>query len=431
LLVYGEVSERRNHSKSRQTTLLDSQLHYSLQPVHLCTDIQRALSFEMARTKQTARKSTGGVAPRRQLAGSSRLPVLYYNYGRRPSHQQKISADPATPQIVTSTRADCSAAQRTVLYTPELIVIILSQLPHSSLLKAKSVNKTWASLFGYIEIQASLFLRPRPAGSALYVQTQSDILMDKFSTFWPIQGKDNAVFYKSSKAETPYPEEWNETPVGAMHIQDPPETPSQITTTTYPLQQRERSDKLPCWQQWRQLLVYQPPIEALELVQQVSQRSGGTLEFRTVIPRPNGLRMGFLYDAVRHWHEVERSPVELLWNRRTGDLTDQQQIYVNGPSFKLSEDKSCVTIWGHSSVGCGQYGGLTYANRSNPTTQMIRSGDEEVEYCMSEPRGMSFDPSLLYAALQRRLKNQADQADQEDQEAQEDQDEEEEIDYEE
>ncbi|EPE29067.1 hypothetical protein GLAREA_00225 [Glarea lozoyensis ATCC 20868] len=380
----------------------------------------------MARTKQTARKSTGGVAPRRQLPGSSNLLALYYNYGRRRTRQQKIPTDPVTPKTITTfTIANSSVAQRTVLSTPELIVIILSQLPHSSLLKAKSVNRTWAGLFGHIEIQAALFLRPRPEGSASYVQTQSDILTDKFSTFWPIKGKDNAVFHKSAKVETPYPEEWNEISVGASNIHDPPKAHSQSTSTIQQPQIRERSDKLPSWQQWRQLLVCQPPIEALELIQQVCRRSGDTLEFRSVILRPDGLRMGFLYDAVRHWHEVECSPVELLWNRKTGDLTDEKRIYVDCPSFKVSEDKSCLTIWGQTSVGCGQYGGLTYANRSNPTIQNIRSGNEEVEYRMSEPREISYDVGLLYAALQRRLNNQVQQEDQEDQ------DEEEEIDYEE
>ena len=271
----------------------------------------------MARTKQTARKSTGGAAPRRQLAGSSSYPPLYYSYGKRPSQQQLISETPMIPDTVSITyEAISSAAQKTVLSTPDLLVIILSQLPHSALLKAKRVNRTWASLFGYVEIQAALFQHPRPKVSALYVEIHSDILMDKFSTFWPINGEDKAVFSKSSTVKTFHPEEWNETPVDASNSHDPSKTRLQNTTTLQPQQQRGNGDKCPYWQQWRQLLICQPPIEALELVQEVNRRGGGTLEFRTVIPRPDGLRMGFLYDAVRHWHEVERSPVELLWNRR-------------------------------------------------------------------------------------------------------------------
>ncbi|KAE9364040.1 hypothetical protein N431DRAFT_432146 [Stipitochalara longipes BDJ] len=367
----------------------------------------------MARTKQTARKSTGGAAPRRQLAGSGSHLPLYYNYGKRPSQQQIISENPTIPDTVSITReAISSAAQKTVLSAPDLLVIILSQLPHSSLLKAKRVNRTWASLFGHVEIQAALFQHPRPKGSALCVETHSDILMDKFSTFWPINGEDKAVFSTNPTMKTFHPEEWNEIPVDASNSHDPPETHLQNTTTLQPQQQRGHGDKCPYWQQWRQLLICQPPIEALELVQEVNQRVGGTLEFRTVIPRPDGLQMGFLYDAVRHWHEVERSPVELLWNRRTGDLIHHYQIYVDGPSFKTIEDKPCITIWGRTSVGCGQYGGLTYANyRSAQRAQVIKSGDEEVEYYMSEPKRTSFDLSLLYASIEQDTKDQEDQED--------------------
>ncbi|KFX98178.1 hypothetical protein O988_04475 [Pseudogymnoascus sp. VKM F-3808] len=193
-----------------------------------------------------------------------------------------------------------------VLSTPDVLVIILSQLPHSSLLKAKLVNETWAGVFENVEIQASLFVRPRPKESALYTETYSDLLINKFLT-WP----------------------------------------------TNPA---EYEDKHHSWQ-WRQLLVCQPPVEALEIVQQVNQRFGGTLEFRTIIPRPGGLRMGFLYDAIRYWHQVENSSVELLWNRKTGDFTDSMRIYPDGSNYKTLDDKPCVTIWGKTGVGCGQYGG--------------------------------------------------------------------------
>lgn len=317
------------------------------------------------------------------------------------------------PDTVSISReAISSAAQKTVLSTPDLLLIILSQLPHSSLLKAKCVNRTWASLFGQVEIQAALFQRPRPKGSALYVETHSDILMDKFSTFWPINGEDKAVFSRSSTVKTFHPEDWNEISVDVSNSHDPSETRLQNTTTLQPQQQRGHGDKCPYRQQWRQLLICQPPIEALELVQEVDQRVGGTLEFRTVILRPEGLRMGFLYDAVRHWHEVERSPVELLWNRRTGDLVRYDQIYVDGPSFKTIEDKRCVTISGRTSVGCGQYGGLTYQNYlSAQRVHAIKSGDEEVEYCMSEPKRTSCDLSFLSDFTEQDTEDQEDQED--------------------
>lgn len=366
----------------------------------------------MARTKQNARKSTGAAAPRRPLAGlsctwSGRRP-LHYNYGKRPSQQQSISESPRILDSVLIPReGNSSTAQKTVLSSPDLLIIILSQLPHSSLLNAKRVNSTWASLYGHVEIQAALFQRPRPKGSALHVETHSDILIDKFSTFWPINGEDKAVFSKCSTVDTFHPEEWNELPVDASDSRDPSETRLQRTTALQPQQQPGHGDKCPYREQWRQLLICQPSIEALELVQEVSQRAGGTLEFRTVIPRPDGLRMGFLYAAVRHWHEVERSPVELLWNRRTGDLVHHNQFYVDGPSFKTMEDKPCVTILGKTSVGCGQYGGLTYANcGAVRIPQVIESDDEEVEYCMSAPKRISFDLSLLYDSSEQDTEDQ-------------------------
>jgi len=322
----------------------------------------------------------------------------------------------ASDTVSTPHEAFSSAAQKKVLSAPDLLVIILSQLPHSSLLNAKSVNKTWASLFGHVEIQAALFQYPRPNGSALYVEPHSDILMDKFSTFWPINGEDKAVFSKSSTVKTFHAEEGSEVPVNALKSHNPSGTRLPSRATLQPQQQRDHVDKCPYSQQWRQLLICQPPIEALELVQEVSQRVGGSLEFRTVIPRPDGLRMGFLYDAVRHWHEVERSPVELLWNRRTGDLVHQDQIYVGGPSFKSTGDKPCVTIWGHTSVGCGQYGGLTYANYQSAQRAQVIKSDEEVEYFMSEPKRMSFDLSFLYASIEQDTGDQEDQEDEEDQE---------------
>lgn len=205
-------------------------------------------------------------------------------------------------------------------------MIILSQLPHSSLLKAKLVSKTWASVFDNVEIRASLFECPRPKESALYTETYSDLLMDKFLAPWP--------------------------------------------TNKY-----EYADNPLSWQ-WRQLLVCQPPVEALEIAQQVNQRFGGTIEFRTIIPRPNDLRMEFLYDAIRHWHQVERSSVKLLWNRKTGDIADSNDYYPDGPGYKTSDDKPCITIWGRNCVGFGQYGGLTFdhyhSSQDNTQTQKPR-----------------------------------------------------------
>ncbi|KAJ2979514.1 hypothetical protein NQ176_g3205 [Zarea fungicola] len=279
------------------------------------------------------------------------------------------------------------AAQRTVLSTPDLLIIILSQLPHSSLLKAQRVNKTWAGLFDNVELQAALFRQPRPKGSALYVEAHSDVLMHHFPTFWPINGRDPRQFHSRAfqkQQVTASNSDWS-----YLHDEATPEL-------TY-VSQDDYDDGCPHRQKWRQLLVCQPPVNVLELVQEVSRRgSSGLLEFRTIIRRPDGLRMGFLYDAVRHWKTNERSKAELLWNRQTGDIkypNDRGEDEA-GP---VEEGEPCLTIWGHSSVGCGQYGGLTYSNYSARTQrtarQVIFSDDGDVEYsmlCLGEV------PSRLY-----------------------------------
>ncbi|OBT73172.1 hypothetical protein VF21_07919 [Pseudogymnoascus sp. 05NY08] len=309
----------------------------------------------MARTKQTARKSTGGAAPRSQLASGSRQRGAYlFSYGDLPVRHDDVSEEPIIPDISmvlnTETTSD---AQTEVFSTPDVLVIILSQLPHSFLLKAKLVNKTWASVFDNVEIRASLFECPRPKESALYTETYSDLLMDKFLAPWPT----NEDGYANNQLS---------------------------------------------WQ-WRQLLVCQPPVKALEIVQEVNERFGGNIEFRTIIPRPNGLRMGFLYDAIRHWHQVERSSVKLLWNRKTGDLVDSRHYYPDGPGYKTSGDKPCVTISGRNGVGCGQYGGLTFehyhsSQTQKPRVRVIESDDEKVEFSMSEPKSVALDMMLLLAS---------------------------------
>jgi hypothetical protein len=236
-----------------------------------------------------------------------------------------------------------SEAQKTVLSTPDILVLILSQLPHSSLLQAQLVNTTWAGLYNHVQIQAALFRCPRPPASALYCEPYSDLLIEKFfSSFWPgSQEQYTAAFHAP---------------------------------------------------QWRDLLVSQPPARALEIIQDISCRGGGNLEFRTIIPRPEGLRMGFLYDAIRHWHEEEGSGVRLFWHRTTGQ-PGSNRSYANGINFKTADSVPCVTILGKNSVGCGQWGGRTYSDYSygnhqsqRPAARIIRSGEEVVEFIMSRPK---------------------------------------------
>ncbi|KAH7420100.1 hypothetical protein BKA64DRAFT_652369 [Cadophora sp. MPI-SDFR-AT-0126] len=372
----------------------------------------------MARTKQTARKSTSGAAPRRQLAGLHHRSYHSLKYSQLPSHRHTLTSHP-----INSSTSKASKAQDKVLSTPDLLIIILSQLPHSSLLKAKLVNKTWASLFGNVEIQAALFVNPRPKESAMYTEMYSDLLTDRWADFWSVSGvhedeedsdgeeseKEQSEAGKPDRVESDG-EGLSEAvvPKGSIGKRHHPKEHVKTDgrgriTLELRLSRHSDSTDTPHPWQWRQLLFCQPPVEILEIVQQINRRSGPTLEFRTTIHRPGGLRMGFLYDSVRYWHEVERSSVELLWDRKTGDLVDEWNYYIDGDSFKTEEDKPCVTIWGKTSVGCGQYGGLTYESYGPPRegqarkarTRYIKSGDEQVAFQMSEPRAISYDLSFL------------------------------------
>ena len=189
----------------------------------------------MARKKQTARPSTGEKACWKPLASSRSHAPLYYNYGKRPSQQHINSENHLVPNTASNPHtAMSSAAQEMVLSTPDLLIIILSQLPHSSLLKAKGVNKTWASLFGHAEIQAALFQRPRPKASAMHAETYSDILMDRFGAFWPINGEDKAVFSKRSTVKTFHPETWSNIPINVSNSHDPSQVHSQETKALQP-----------------------------------------------------------------------------------------------------------------------------------------------------------------------------------------------------
>lgn len=205
------------------------------------------------RTKQTARKSTGDTAPRKTLCGGTRRPV-YYDYGRPPLQQHIVSKEPIIPDTAMNPHAAMTSdARKEVLSAPDLLVIILSQLPHSSLLRAKFVNRRWASLFEHVEIQAALFARPRPKESALYTEIYSDVLMDRFSTFWPINGEDKAVFAKSSTLNKFHSKESNETPVDESDIHCLSEMHSSEKKPLHPPQQGF-ADKCH-YSQWRQFLI--------------------------------------------------------------------------------------------------------------------------------------------------------------------------------
>lgn len=293
-------------------------------------------------------------------------------------------------------REECVSAQARVLSSPELLVNILSQLPHSSLLKAQRVSKTWADLFATAEIQAALFQRPRPTGSPIYVEPYSDILEARFPAFFPTTTQTLGWFSRSYVMDELLREVWSKLPIDKAHNGGVPSRGLRYDTL-HNVQSRKRPRiQCPHRRKWSEMLVAQPPIRALELIQQVEVQFGDTVEFRAVILCPDGLRMGLLYDAVKHCHDVEESRAKLLWNRRTGDVTAKHISYVDGTGFGTDRDQPCVTVLGRSVDGCTNATGvsLTYRNHANGRAgrgQVIQSGEEDFPYCMSGPKFLSYD----------------------------------------
>lgn len=295
-------------------------------------------------------------------------------------------------------------AQEEVLSSPDLLLIILSQLPHSSLLRAQRVNRTWASLFRHAEIQAALFQAPRPDDSASYAEIHSDILMAKLPGFWPVSGQVRRDRYHGEPASVFHNFlqkdvarwNWYEIPADDAHNHILEKNTLRFKDRAgYSMRRRqEPKSKCPYRHKWAHLLVCQPPIEALELVQTVGQWAEGSLEYRTTVHCPNGLRMGLLYDSVKQWYHVEDVWAELLWYRRTGDMIEKFYFYDDGSTFKAADDKPCVTIAGSANSGCDHDGGLTnshYDSGEGIPARVIKTDGEVVEYLMSGPKLVQLD----------------------------------------
>jgi hypothetical protein len=273
------------------------------------------------------------------LIGFDDLPATHEESQQCPS----IAVDNSLKFTARKQMTTPSRAQRTVLATPELLVLILSQLPHSSLLRAKLVNTTWASVFEFPEVQAALFLCPRPKNAALYAEPYSDLLLSMVldTSVWPSESSDFWRFLSSKIS------------------------PNLLN-----------------------VLVCQPAVEYLEVIDIVSPDQGDVLEFRATIGCPEGLRLRFLVDAVKNWFYSSRQ-TKILWNRKIGDPADGSVIYTDGNDYKRFDRKPCITILVKTLLH-----GFLRRRREGDWT--IRSGSKDITFTMSEPRKVrlieSFQP---------------------------------------
>lgn len=77
---------------------------------------------------------------------------------------------------------------------------------------------------------------------------------------------------------------------------------------------------------------------------------------------------------------------EMLWKKRIGDITAEHREHADDPSFKATDSELCLTIAQHNSYGCARSRGRT--NRTFGKAQVLESGGEEIEFCMSQPKRM-------------------------------------------
>ncbi|KAJ6783537.1 hypothetical protein PWT90_10060 [Aphanocladium album] len=232
--------------------------------------------------------------------------------------------------------------------------------------------------------------------------------MAKLSNFAPCTGR-NATGYANSEVAGRFRlMAWCELPIDKSHNPDLSPRLRSVAACER-LLPRGTVASCPHQQKWSDIRISQSPIEALELVQEFELGYRETLEFRAVILCPRDLLLGLLYDAVKHWHDIERSRAQLLWHRKTGDVTCRGHAYADGIGFTTTAHLPCVTILGRTAGMCDQEIGLTSRNweeGQGSRVQVINSGGEDFQYCMSEPKTIWHEDSPMDAENAARfLKN--------------------------
>ncbi|KAI0468323.1 hypothetical protein F4859DRAFT_211449 [Xylaria cf. heliscus] len=190
----------------------------------------------MARTKQTARQSTGGRAP------------------RRPFHER------------STTVADVWAIT-------EIAEHILAHLPMKDLLLVQRVSTSWRELIRTSPVlQELLFMRPRQS-QATQTSSSDDIPIREFN---PLLIEHMPLWFSTNK------DAWS------LSVKD---APWAQTVSRLVFLRRDAS--------WRHMLLAQPPFTTFESVRQVHAMGGDRLSVGC-IEQPDGVRMGLAYDKAVH-----------------------------------------------------------------------------------------------------------------------------------
>ncbi|KAJ7692869.1 hypothetical protein B0H17DRAFT_1060892 [Mycena rosella] len=155
-----------------------------------------------------------------------------------------------------------STARDTVVSTPELLALILAQLPmRDLLLTAPLISKTWHEVTLSPTVQRALFFQPDPSPSA---PITNPLLMEVFPPFFAPEGTNRWAWPGTASSIASMP--WAKAPEAF-----------------------KRADA-----SWRRMLLVQPPAQKMIVVETCHGQMGDS-ESRTVL-HDGPLRMGQLYD---------------------------------------------------------------------------------------------------------------------------------------
>ncbi|KAF7341836.1 F-box domain protein [Mycena sanguinolenta] len=184
-----------------------------------------------------------------------------------------------------------SAAQEDILATPELLELILAQLPMRDLLvTAPLVSKTWRATTLVPALQRALFFLPSASSNSEPIQNL--LLAAAFPTFF-------ASHAGACYARTFMVMPWNKAPDAFKR----PEA------------------------SWRRMLLTQPPVRGMAITQTYSPRVR-----RAMLRDPEGLRMGVLYDLGVQFVHRSAASFRILWHH-AGDIHFESNLTVAVKEF--------------------------------------------------------------------------------------------------
>lgn len=289
----------------------------------------------MARTKQTARKSTGGAAPPKHPAG-------WY---------------PDPPQAPSA------------MLIPEVLVSILRRLPVKDLLLAQSVCSFWNDTIRQNPIlQKSLFFLPESAQLSDHhtERTINPLLIGKFPTWFAVQPDKDFVSHQDEFEEGL----WDST--------------------------KQRLALLRPNASWRRMLTCQPPLAIYEEVH-LTHAMGGNGVAVGALDIPGGVRMGLLYDRTEQaFHYRPAWQFYLICDNRTPNFVSPEAYRPSSPDFGGLDQSPRERIFGGQdkmTLVTWQTRGCTGPRPSRHDQSFLSADREDVEIEMAfvpSPGGRDF-----------------------------------------